>query len=92
MIASSAETSGINLVESQSVSSRIIAQATTAILRAKAMPAFLRRVLLPPWIRAYVCLLQALYRVLAHAHSNSIDRNIRGPRLLIRPLRSVSPD
>ncbi len=32
----------------QFVSSRIIAQATTAILRASAMPAFLRRVVDPP--------------------------------------------
>ncbi|QDT08231.1 hypothetical protein K239x_29990 [Planctomycetes bacterium K23_9] len=53
---------------------------------------FLRRVLDLPGILANVCFAYALYRVLAHAHSSSIERNILGPRLEIRPLRSVSPD
>ena len=47
-------------VESQSFSSRIMAQATTPILRARAMPAFLRRLFEPPWIRVNVSLLQRL--------------------------------
>ena len=62
---SSGGSSGNNFVESQSVSSRIIAQATTPSRRASAMPAFLRRVFEPPWIRANVSLLHLLYRVLA---------------------------
>ena len=51
---------GSSLLGSQSASSRIIAHATTAILRASAIPAFLRRVFEPPWIRVNVNLLQAL--------------------------------
>ncbi len=39
---------GSSFVESQSVSSRIIAQQTTAILRASAIPAFFFRVACPP--------------------------------------------
>ena len=83
---------GVAMVRNEEVSSRTIAQATTAILRASAIPAFFRRVLAPPWLRANVNLLHSLCRVLAQAHSSSIVRSCRGPRLLIRPLRSVSPD
>ena len=76
----------------QGVPSRSMAQQRTNSRRAMATIAGLRRVV-PPLVRRFqVCSAHWLYRSMAQALCTRSLRRTAGPRLVIRPRRSDSPD